>query len=362
MEIYLIGFIAALLIAWVSTPFVRKLAILVGAVDAPNHRKVHTRIMPRLGGLAIYVGFVLSYFIIAPATDVALGLLIGGSIVVLVGALDDKYQISPKAKLAGQLVAASVVVSLGIRVDFFYLPFDDAAVILGWLSIPITVLWIVGVTNAINLLDGLDGLASGVSAIATATMMVMALLMGNYAVALLCCVLLGSTLGFLWFNFHPAKIFMGDSGSLFLGFSLATLSILGFKQVTIVSFIIPLLILGVPLSDTFYAIVRRLVNKTGISVADKGHLHHCLLNMGLGHRKTVLTIYAIAMSFGAAAILLSQTTLWGSMLLLVAILFAIEIGAEAIGIFGKAYKPLLQLLGVKKETPPPVQGRAVQPK
>jgi UDP-GlcNAc:undecaprenyl-phosphate GlcNAc-1-phosphate transferase len=349
MELYIIGFAAALVIAWVSTPLVKRFAIFVGAVDQPNQRKVHTRIMPRLGGLAIYSGFVLSYFIVAPATDVALGLIIGGSIIVLLGALDDKYQLSPKVKLIGQIIAASVVVALGIRVDFFYLPFDDGAVILGWLSIPITILWIVGVTNAINLIDGLDGLAAGVSGIATATIMVMAFIMGNTTVALLCMVLLGSIIGFLWFNFHPAKIFMGDSGALFLGFSLATLSILGFKQVTLVSFVIPLLILGVPLSDTFYAIVRRLLNRTGVSVADKGHLHHCLLQMGLGHRKTVLTIYFISMMFGLAAIMLSQTTLWGTVVFVLVLLFAIELGAETIGIVGKRYQPLLGLLGRNKQ-------------
>lgn len=359
MEIYIIGFMAALLVSWLLTPLVKRFAIAVGAVDQPNHRKVHTRVMPRLGGLAIFAGFALSYFIIAPATDVALGLLIGGSIIVLVGALDDRFQLTPKIKLLGQVIAASVVVSFGIQVNFFYLPFDDAAVILGWLSIPITVLWIVGVTNAINLIDGLDGLAAGVSAIATATMAVMALIMGNEPVALICLVLLGSILGFLWFNFHPAKIFMGDSGSLFLGFSLATLSLLGFKQVTLVSFIIPILILGVPLSDTFFAIVRRLLNKKGITVADKGHLHHCLQQMGFGHRGSVLAIYAVSMMFGLAAILLSQATLWGALVLVVVMLLAIELGAETIGIVGKRYKPLLKFLGLRKERPRrPVRNRA----
>lgn len=341
MELYLIGFFAALAVTLLITPIVKKLAIVIGAVDQPNHRKVHTKLMPRLGGLAIYIGFVVAYFIIAPATDVALGLLIGGSIVVLVGALDDKYQLSPKVKLLGQLIAASVVVAFGLQVELVNLPFGEDAVIFGWLSIPITIFWIVGVTNAINLIDGLDGLAAGVSAIATATIMVMALIMGNTTVALLCMVLLGSILGFLFFNFHPAKIFMGDSGALFLGFSLATLSILGFKQVTVVSFIIPLLILGVPLSDTFFAIIRRVVNKKPISVADKSHLHHCLLELGLSHRKTVLTIYGISLFFGSAAILLSQATIWGTIIISTIVIIALEVGAEAIGIISSKHKPVL---------------------
>src|SRR5690606_3348807 len=158
-------------------------------------------------------------------------------------------------------------------------------------------LWIVGVTNAVNLIDGLDGLAGGVSAIATGTILVMAIIMGNPTVIILSLLLLGSTIGFLFYNFHPAKIFMGDSGALFLGFSLATLSVLGFTQATVVSFIVPLLILGVPLSDTFFAIVRRKVNKLPISVADKNHLHHCLLQFGFSHRKTVLIIYGISLFF-----------------------------------------------------------------
>lgn len=300
--------------------------------------------MPRLGGLAIYLGFVLAYFIIAPATEVAMGLLLGGSVIVLVGALDDKYQLSPKIKLLGQIAAAGIVVGFGLRVEFIHLPFDNDALTFGWLSIPITIFWIVGVTNAINLIDGLDGLAAGVSGIATATILVMAIIMGNVPVALLSTILLGSIIGFLFFNFYPAKIFMGDTGALFLGFSLATLSILGFKQVTLVSFIIPLIILGVPLSDTFFAIVRRVVNKKPISVADKSHLHHCLLQLGYSHRTTVLIIYGISLFFGAAAVLLSQATLWGTLIIICGLLIILEIGAEAIGIISKTHRPVLDFL------------------
>ncbi len=348
--LYGIGLAAAALFAVLLTPFVKRFAIWVGAVDAPNHRKVHTRIMPRLGGLAIFMAFLGAFFVVFPAFDeahahTALGVLIGAAIIVLVGALDDKYELSAKVKLLGQVIAASVVVMFDVKIEFLSSPFGDSAIDFSaaWLSVPLTIFWIVGVTNAVNLIDGLDGLAAGVSGIASATMLIMALIMGNVTVTLLSALLLGSILGFLVFNFHPAKIFMGDSGALFLGFTLASLSILGFKQVAVISFIAPLLILGVPLSDTFFAIVRRIVNRTPISVADKSHLHHCLLQLGFSHRTTVLMIYGIAVFFGGSALLLSQTEPWVTILLIAAILIVMEVGAEAIGIFSKRRKPLLDL-------------------
>ncbi|WP_248929401.1 glycosyltransferase family 4 protein [Paenibacillus hamazuiensis] len=349
--LYVVGFIAACLIALLLTPFVKRFAFWVGAVDAPNQRKVHTRIMPRLGGLAIFLAFVGAYFIISPAiethkSDVAVGLLVGGAIVVLVGALDDRFDLSPKVKLLGQILAACVVVYSGVVIDLVNVPFGDMTISLTWLAVPLTILWIVGVTNAINLIDGLDGLSAGVSGIATATIMVLALMMGNVTVVLLSVILLGSIVGFLFFNFHPAKIFMGDSGALFLGFSLATLSILGFKQATVVSLLIPVMILGVPLSDTFFAIMRRWVNKMPISAADKSHLHHCLLQLGLSHRQTVLVIYGISLIFGLCSVLFAQIqdTLWAMVILIAILLSVMVVGAEAIGIISKSRKPVLQFL------------------
>jgi UDP-GlcNAc:undecaprenyl-phosphate GlcNAc-1-phosphate transferase len=346
--------VAALAMAILMTPVVKRFALMIGAVDRPNERKVHTRVMPRLGGLAIFAAFIGALFIILPVlkeynADAVRAILVGGSIIVLIGALDDRFDLSPKVKLLGQLAAAGVVVAFGLTIDVSLvdIPFieetwlKDAA----WLSIPLTVLWIVGVTNAINLIDGLDGLAGGVSAIATATMLVLALMMGNITVALLCVILLGSIIGFLFFNFYPARIFMGDSGALFLGFSLATMSILGFKQATLVSFVVPLFVLGVPLSDTFFAIVRRIVNKAPISVADKNHLHHCLMRLGLSHRNTVLVIYGISVAFSIFAVVMSQTTmLWVTISLIVLAVFLLEVAAEAIGIIHKSKKPVLSLL------------------
>jgi UDP-GlcNAc:undecaprenyl-phosphate GlcNAc-1-phosphate transferase len=346
--VYGIGFLVALLMALGLTPVVKRFAIRVGAVDAPNQRKVHTRIMPRLGGLAIYLAFVGAFSVALPLMEgykphVIWGLLIGGTIVTIVGALDDRFDLLPKWKLLGQIAAASVVVSFGLKVDFINMPFGEGTQ-MGWLSIPLTIFWIVGVTNAINLIDGLDGLAAGVSAIATGTIFVLALIMGSVTVALLSAVLLGSILGFLVFNFHPAKIFMGDSGALFLGFSLATLSVLGFKQATLISFVVPIFILGVPLSDTFFAIVRRTLNKTPISAADKNHLHHCLLGLGLSHRNSVLVIYGIAAMFALSAILLSTVVQWVALIVMAVTLLVLQVGAEAIGIVSKSRRPVIHFL------------------
>jgi UDP-GlcNAc:undecaprenyl-phosphate GlcNAc-1-phosphate transferase len=351
--LYVIGFITSCVLALLLTPLVKKFAFWVGAVDAPDHRKVHTRIMPRLGGLAIFLAFVGAYFVISPVidgiySDAALGLLLGGTVIVITGALDDRFQLSPKWKLLGQIIAASIVVSFGLKIDLVNIPFGETNLSIGWLSIPITILWIVGVSNAINLIDGLDGLSAGVSGIATTTILILALMMPNVTVVLLSVILLGSIVGFMFYNFHPAKIFMGDSGALFLGFALATLSILGFKQAAVVSLLIPIMILGVPLSDTFFAIMRRYVNKLPISAPDKSHLHHCLLQLGFSHRTSVLIIWGIALIFGASAVvcsvLMSQNILWGWVLIIVALFLIMLLGAEAIGIISKSRKPVLKFL------------------
>lgn len=352
--LYALGFIASCVMALLLTPLVKRFAFWVGAVDAPNHRKVHTRIMPRLGGIAIFLAFVGAYFIISPAlkafnSDAAFGLLLGGLVIVITGALDDRFQLSPKWKLLGQIIAASIVVSFGLKIDLVNIPFGESNLSIGgWLSVPLTILWIVGVSNAINLIDGLDGLSAGVSGIATATILILALMMPNVTVVLLSVILLGSIAGFMFYNFHPAKIFMGDSGALFLGFALATLSILGFKQAAVVSLLIPVMILGVPLSDTFFAIMRRYVNKLPISAPDKSHLHHCLLQLGFSHRASVLIIYGIALVFGGSAVicsvLMSQNILWGWVLIIVALFLVMVLGAEAIGIISKSRKPVLNFL------------------
>lgn len=335
-----VAFIAAIIL----TPLVIKLAYRIGAVDRPNYRKVHARVMPRIGGLAIFGAFIIGYAILLPKDEHAAGILVGAVLIVLIGFLDDMLEITAKAKASGQLVAALVVVLWGgLQIEFINLPFLGQ-LDFGYMSIPITVIWIIGITNAINLIDGLDGLAAGVSTIALIAITVMAAMMGDVFVAATASILAASLLGFLFFNFHPAKIFMGDTGSLFLGFMISVLALLGFKNVAVVSLVIPIIMLGVPISDTFFAIVRRVRLKQSITAADKSHLHHCLLRAGFSHRQAVLTIYGIAILFGAAAVLFSQATVWGALLLLFVMLVVIELFVELIGLAGANYRPLLNLV------------------
>ncbi|KMY29161.1 glycosyltransferase family 4 protein [Lysinibacillus xylanilyticus] len=348
-----VSIIAAFVASILLTPLVKRLAFKIGAVDAPNYRKVHARIMPRLGGLAIFLSFLIAVAIFQPiliinenGSNFLLAIIIGACIIVATGVVDDMREISAKAKLVGQLIAALIVIFVGgIQIDMITLPFVGE-LNFGFLSIPLTIIWIVGITNAINLIDGLDGLAAGVSTIALITLAIMAIIMGNMFVLAIAAILAAATFGFLFYNFHPAKIFMGDTGALFLGFMISVLALLGFKNVTVVSLIIPVIILGVPISDTFFAIVRRVRMKKKWSDPDKSHLHHRLLDIGFTHRQTVLIIYGIAIMFGLAAIIFSMAKVWGAILLVAVILTAIEIFVEVIGLAGKNYKPLLNFVRI----------------
>ncbi|MGN4126639.1 glycosyltransferase family 4 protein [Lysinibacillus sphaericus] len=352
-----VSLIAAFVASILLTPLVKRLAFRIGAVDAPNYRKVHAKIMPRLGGLAIFLAFLIGVAMLYPFLINALprlniseygliAIIIGAAIIVATGVVDDMREISAKAKMLGQLIAALIVIFVGgIQIDYINLPFIGE-LDFGFLSIPLTILWIVGITNAINLIDGLDGLAAGVSSIALITLAGMAIIMNNMFVLAIAAILAAATIGFLFYNFHPAKIFMGDTGALFLGFMISVLALLGFKNVTFISLIIPVIMLGVPISDTFFAIVRRVRMKKKWSDPDKSHLHHRLLDMGFTHRQTVLIIYGIAMMFGLAAIIFSMAKLWGAILLIAVILTAIEIFVEVIGLAGKNYKPLLNFVRI----------------
>lgn len=336
----LISFFAALLL----TPLVKKLAFKIGATDKPNYRKVHMKLMPRLGGLAIFISFGIGMYVFHPIGLYNKPIIIGSMIIILTGMMDDVKEISPKLKLAGQIAAAAVVVIMGdLRVEFINLPFGGQ-IDFGYLSFPITMIWIVGITNAINLIDGLDGLAGGVSTIALLSIAGMSMVTGNMYVTVIALIVAVSTIGFLFYNFYPAKIFMGDTGALFLGYIIAVLSLLGYKNVTFISLVIPVIILGVPISDTFFAIIRRLVNKQPISAPDKSHMHHCLLKIGFSHRQTVLLIYAMSSVFGLAAFIFSQSTVWGSLIIILALLIAIEIIVEKIGLIREDYKPLLNFM------------------
>lgn len=288
----------------VVIPLIKRIAIHINALDIPNERKVHTKPIPRLGGLGIFLGFLLGYMIFGQNTIQMNSILIGSFIILITGIIDDIKPISAKSKLIGQIAASSVIAIYGqvllqnVTIWGFNIEF-------GVLSYPITILFIVACTNIINLIDGLDGLSGGISSIFYLSTIIICFFQDRYMELefLLSLIMLGSTLGFLIHNFHPAKIFAGDSGSLFMGFSIAVISLLGFKTTAITSVFIPLMILAVPILDTFFAIIRRLLKHQKISTPDKQHLHHQLLKMKFSHRNTVLIIYAINILFATASIL-----------------------------------------------------------
>ena len=303
INIFIIIF-TTFIISALLVPIVKKAAIHVGAMDVPNERKVHSKPMPSMGGLAIFFSFLCGYMLFAQSTPQMLSILIGGFIIVILGMIDDIKPIKAKYKFLVQIIAACVVVfygnivlteitALGLNLTFT-VPFNYI----------ITIFFIVSITNAINLIDGIDGLASGVSSIYFATITVIATLIHKTTGldVTLCLIMLGSTLGFLLHNFNPASIFMGDSGSLFLGFIISTISLLGFKATTVTSLIVPLLILAIPIIDTLLAIFRRLLKGESIGTPDKEHFHHQLLKMKFGTKKTVLIIYGINILFALVSI------------------------------------------------------------
>jgi len=284
-------------------PFVKKMANYLGAMDLPNERKIHKVPIPRLGGLGIYMGFLLGYMLFGEHSIQMNSILIGSFIIIITGIIDDIKPIQARYKLIGQLVAASIIPIYGgivlqdVSVFDLYIDF-------GILAIPITILFITAVINCINLIDGLDGLAGGLASIYFLTIGIIAVLMGNTnnLELVLTFVMLGSTLGFLIHNFNPAKIFMGDSGSMFLGYIIAVISLLGFKNVTLTSFIIPVILLAIPILDTLFAIIRRILKHQPISMPDKNHLHHQLLKLKFSQKKTVLIIYLVDLLFAATSI------------------------------------------------------------
>ncbi len=324
--------LAAFLIAFLSMPLVIKIAYRIGAIDQPDHRKVHQHTMPRLGGMAIYLSFLVCMLLYIGTSGPFIGLIIGASIIFIVGMLDDIYQLSPWVKLLGQCVAAVVAIYFGVVVEFLTNPFNGL-LSLGYFSIPLTFLWIVGVSNAINLIDGLDGLAGGVTAIAALTMGIVALIEGQVPVAVTAFILAAGTAGFLPYNFYPAKTFMGDGGSNFLGFVLACIAIMGTaKSAALISLFIPIVILGIPIFDTFFAILRRINKQAPIFKPDKDHLHHRLMALGMSHRRSVFTIYLISAFFSTVAITLTFITEPRAMLTLGLLLLIIVLGADKVGL------------------------------
>ena len=308
MKSFIVPFIVATLISLGATPIVRQLAFKIGAVDVPkDDRRVHKKAMPLMGGLAIFAAVIISVLIFLPLDKTTFSILLGGTLIVISGIVDDLKDMSPKVKLLFQILAGVVLIIGGVKVDFITNPFNGESTLLylRWLSVPITLFWIVGITNTVNLIDGLDGLAAGVAMISSISLMLVASKFGYTEITILSAIVAGACLGFLPFNFNPAKIFMGDTGALFLGFMLAAISIEGvMKSVATIAVIVPILILGVPIFDTTFAIFRRLLNGQSIMAADKGHLHHRLLNKGFTQRKTVLILYDISSTFGLFAVLI----------------------------------------------------------
>jgi len=340
---------AAFLITLVGTPYIRRLAIKIKAMDKPGERKVHHNAMPRLGGLAICLAFWAVVVSTQEMTREMYGLLGGGVLICLVGLWDDIRGVSARTKLLVQILAACIAISAGIRVEFITNIIAGEIPLL-YLSYPVTILWIIGITNAVNLIDGLDGLAAGVSAIAAVTIGVVSILEGFTQAGILAFILAAGVFGFLKHNFYPAKIFMGDTGSLFLGFNLSILAILGLTKTTtvMISLFLPVIILGIPIIDTVFAIVRRYFNGKPIFSPDKEHLHHRLLALGLTHKKTVLTIYGVSALLGTSAIVMTRVTTPQSMLILIAVTLGVYIAAEKAGIL-RSIRDKEQLKGREKK-------------
>lgn len=315
------AFFLAFAVAYVATPQAIRLAHKLGAIDVPKDgRRVHKKPIPRMGGMAIFAGFLVSALIFVPMTHKLLGVLVGTLMIVGMGLIDDVKPLKAKTKLLIQVLAAGIAVYSGIRIEWISNPFDtvDGMFYIGWVGIPLAIFWIVGITNTVNLIDGLDGLAAGVSAISAITMAFVAYgsISGNsdgaYILSqtnstLLLLALAGGAVGFLPYNFNPAKIFMGDTGSLFLGYTLSIIAIdAAIKSAATLAIAIPVLALGIPIFDTTFAIIRRANAGKPIMEADKGHLHHRLLGKGLSQKKTVLILYAISGILGLSAVLISQ--------------------------------------------------------
>lgn len=302
-------FLIAFIIALFLTPLTIILAKRINAIDQPkNDRKIHEIPMPRLGGIAIFIATMVTmfYFTNYPK-NIVMGISLGAVIIVITGILDDIYDLPAIVKLCLQIIAAICVVAFGVQIEIFTNFFGNNGYInLGILGIPATIFWIVGITNTVNLIDGLDGLAAGTAVIASLTLAYIALVNNRIETAVLLVILSGSSLGFLPYNFNPAKVFMGDSGALFLGYFLSVVSILGaVKGAAAIAYFLPVLALGLPIFDTSYAILRRFLNKKPIMEADKEHLHHKLLDVGLDHKGAVLVLYLISSLLGLTAIFYS---------------------------------------------------------
>lgn len=306
-------------VSFFITPVVKKAAVAAGAVDHPiEERKVHREPIPRWGGIAIYISFftalggqfVLQYFFgaqkLVTGSEWFLGIFMGGTIILILGLVDDIANLHPLIKFLGQILATLCLIYFGIRIEFIGIPFLGVVSFSGWgvlIGIALTILWVVGLANTVNFIDGLDGLAAGVCAVALVALAFTAFQTGRIDAAIVCLALAGSNLGFLRHNFNPARIFMGDSGSMFLGFMLGAITIQGMmKSIAAIALLVPIVIMGIPIFDAVFTVFRRVKNGQAIMQADDGHIHHRLLYQGFSHRQTVIIIYLWSIVLSVAAI------------------------------------------------------------
>ncbi|MBP1743460.1 MAG: glycosyl transferase family 4 [Firmicutes bacterium] len=301
----------AVAISAATTPLVKRIALKLDVIDLPKgKRKIHKKPIPLLGGLAIYFSFILVMLLKNGSLSThETGILIGATIIVIGGIIDDTIELRPRYKLIFQISAAVVLIIFGVEISSVTNPLTngDGYWNVGWMTVPLTILWVIGITNALNLIDGLDGLAAGVALISSITIFIIAILNNRADAAVLTAILSGAILGFLPYNFNPAKIFMGDTGAQLLGFLLAAISIEGtIKSAAAFAIAVPILALGIPIYDTLFAVIRRKINGKPIMQADRGHLHHRLMDMGLTQRQVVLIMYLISAILGSIAIIAMQ--------------------------------------------------------
>jgi UDP-GlcNAc:undecaprenyl-phosphate GlcNAc-1-phosphate transferase len=330
--------IVSIIFSVILTPFIKKLAIKLDIMDVPkDNRRIHNRPIPLLGGLAIYFSFIITLFLkMGKLTESETGLILGATIIVIGGILDDKFDIKPWCKLLFQLAAAGVLIIYGIKIEIITNPFNSIYqfINIGVMSIPLTIIWVIGITNALNLIDGLDGLAAGIAFISSITIFIIALLNNRYEAAVLTSILAGAILGFLPYNFNPASIFMGDTGSQLLGFLLAAISMEGaIKSAAAFSVAVPILALGIPIYDTLFAVIRRKINGKPIMQADRGHLHHRLLDMGLTQKQVVMIMYSISAVLGSISIIAMEINAQKSYFLLIIVMVILVFMAWKAGFF-----------------------------
>lgn len=331
--------VISFVIAVMIMPFFIWISKRYGFVDYPNFRRVNKKPIPHLGGAAILITFIIVLLISRPIEVEYKPLIIGGIIICLIGIIDDKFDLKPMIKFVGQLITISIPISYGIVIDSIT-PFG-IEIEFGIFAIPITVLWMVAIINAINIIDGLDGLATGVSIIALASIGFITILQDNIFVMMICVIMIGACSGFLVYNFHPAKIFLGDNGAMMLGYIISVVSLMGFKNITLISLFFPIIILAVPFIDMMFAMLRRYRNNVSMVKADRNHIHHRLQNMGYTHLESVVLIYFIAILYSSGSIILYLSTVPGAIIITILLILTTMIIVEATNLLGDDKKPIL---------------------